>query len=131
MLLVDVKYKKLALSICTLLLFPTLCSSVYINEARATGESGSADVEIQFTLNPTLTATLSSNDIYIHDITPGATRSSNIVTLNVESNNVSGYVVSASTSSTTSDLTQTGTTSKFSSIAADADLRSGLSGRFP
>ncbi|MBR3332064.1 hypothetical protein IKG28_00290 [Candidatus Saccharibacteria bacterium] len=121
MLLVDVKYKKLALSICTLLLFPTLCSSVYINEARAEA-SASTNVNINFTLNQSLSATLSSNDIYIHDITPGATRTSNTVILSIESNNPTGYIVSASTNSNTSDLTGVGTNNKFTSIDDDADL---------
>ncbi|MBR2658371.1 hypothetical protein IKD57_00540 [Candidatus Saccharibacteria bacterium] len=87
----------------------------------AVADGGSAEVEIKFGINPTLTATLSSNDIYIHDITPGAFRSSNTVTLNIESNNLSGYVVSAYTGGNTSDLTQSGVSSKFTSIAANAN----------
>ena len=84
--------------------------------------TSSTSVEIDFTLNQSLTATLSSNDIYIHDISPGAFRNSNTVTLNVESNNPTGYVVSAAVGGNTTDLTKSGTADKFTSIASNADL---------
>ena len=92
-----------------------------------THAEGSSSVELEFTFASTLTTTLSSADIFIHDITPGTSKNSNSVNLNVTTNNITGYVVSASTgdaNNNSSDLIQTGITDKFSSIAASANLES-------
>ena len=51
----------------------------------------SDNVGVNFTFSPSLTVSLSSSDIVINDLTPGSSSDSNIITINVLSNNQNGY----------------------------------------
>ena len=80
------------------------------------------DIDVSFTFNSTISVTLSSANLIIPNLLPGTASDSNIVTVNVKTNNSTGYALSAtvgnSTTFNTRDLKhQTSTiTDKFSSI---------------
>ena len=86
------------------------------------------NVELQFTWNPTIRISLSSADLVIDNLTPGTSSDSNIITVNVGTNNVSGYTLSATAGNTTNASTNlvntVDNTKLFTSLATDASLAS-------
>jgi hypothetical protein len=52
-------------------------------------------VDIKFTFNSTLSISLSSADLLIANLAPGASASSNTITVSVDTNNITGYTLSA------------------------------------
>ena len=63
----------------------------------------------------------------IENLAPGSSSDSNIIDVSVATNNISGYVLTATagnTSHTNTDLTKSGIENKFSSVATNADLAS-------
>ncbi|MBQ9484719.1 hypothetical protein IJU85_01270 [Candidatus Saccharibacteria bacterium] len=52
-------------------------------------------VDIKFTFNSTLSISLSSADLLIANLAPGASASSNTITVSVNTNNITGYTLSA------------------------------------
>ena len=63
----------------------------------------------------------------IDNLAPGSSSDSNIIDVSVATNNISGYVLTATagnTSHTNTDLTKSGIENKFSSVATNADLSS-------
>ena len=53
-----------------------------------------SNTNIQFTLNPTISISV-SDDLAINELSPGIAKDSNIVNVNVATNNVTGYTLSA------------------------------------
>ncbi len=86
------------------------------------------NVELQFTWDPTIRISLSSADLIIDNLTPGTSSDSNIITVNVGTNNVSGYTLSATAGNTTNASTNlvntVDNTKLFTSLATDASLAS-------
>ena len=90
----------------------------------------SQDVGVSFTFNPTIQVTLSSSDLVIPDLAPGTSNDSNIITVNVLTNNISGYTLNATvgngTTFTSRDLKHNNSniTSKFTSVAFGSSIAS-------
>ena len=87
----------------------------------------SSNVGIGFTFNPTLSISLSSNDLVIPNLVPGSMEDSNSINVSVATNAAYGYTLSANVGDdihNNSNLTHTNNTDVFSSIAIDADLAS-------
>ena len=83
-------------------------------------------VDVEFTFNPSISVTV-SGDLVIENLAPGSSSDSNIIDVSVATNNISGYVLTATagnTSHTNTDLTKSGIENKFSSVATNADLSS-------
>ena len=53
------------------------------------------NVDVEFTFNSTLSISLSSADLLIANLAPGASASSNTITVSVNTNNITGYTLSA------------------------------------
>ena len=105
----------------------TLCSSNIFNNSNVSAIDYSSNVGIGFTFNPTLSISLSSNDLVIPNLVPGSTLDSNSINVSVTTNAAYGYTLSATVGDSThnnSDLIHTNSTNIFSSIATDADLPS-------
>ncbi len=86
------------------------------------------NVELQFTWNPTIRISLSSADLIIDNLTPGNSADSNTITINVGTNNMYGYTLSATAGNTTNASTNlvntVDDTKLFTSLATDASLAS-------
>ena len=65
----------------------------------AQGLTYQTTVGVDFTINPTLTVTLSSADLLIESLTPGTSANSNEITVTVTTNAAYGYTLSATTGS--------------------------------
>ncbi|MBR0480009.1 hypothetical protein IJJ49_01960, partial [Candidatus Saccharibacteria bacterium] len=65
----------------------------------AQGLTYQTTVGVDFTINPTLTVTLSSADLLIESLTPGSSANSNEITVTVTTNAAYGYTLSATTGS--------------------------------
>ena len=52
-------------------------------------------VDVEFTLNPAISISLSDDNLVIDNLVPGSSNDSNIITVNVATNASSGYYVSA------------------------------------
>lgn len=82
------------------------------------------NVGINFTFNPTLSVSISS-DLVIPNLTPGTTDTSNEISVNVSTNNVYGYNLYATVGNETynnTNFTHTNNTDVFSSISTTANL---------
>ena len=96
-----------------------ICS---VNKSSALTYSSNA--EVGFTFNPTISLNL-SGDLLINNLSPGSVSDSNVINVNVATNASEGYVLTATsgTSTTNTDLVnQTNSAYKFSSIATNASL---------
>ena len=86
-------------------------------------ESYESSVGLSFTLNPTITLTV-SGDLSINNLSPGDYKDSNIITVTAESNAVSGYTVSSTVGSSSNASTElrkdgTDTTNKFTNLTTN------------
>ncbi|MBR3254107.1 hypothetical protein IKF86_02575 [Candidatus Saccharibacteria bacterium] len=73
---------------------------------------------VQFTFNSSLSVSV-SGDLYIDELAPGSSSDSNIISVDVVTNNISGYNLFATTgsiSNATTNLTHTNNTNIFSSL---------------
>ena len=85
--------KKTIISILTLSI-----SSIAVlssNNSSVSALTYSEDVDVNFTFNTSLTVSLSSSNIVINDLTPGTSDNSNIVDINVVTNNINGYYLTS------------------------------------
>ncbi len=101
----------------------SILSLVYINNTSALDYS--SNVGIGFTFNPTLSISLSSNDLVISNLVPGSMEDSNSINVSVATNASYGYMLSANVGDdihNNSNLTHSNNTNIFSSVATDADL---------
>ena len=99
----------------------------YINDNNVSALDYSSNVGIGFTFNPTLSISLSSNDLIIPNLVPGSTLDSNSINVSVATNAAYGYTLSANVGDdihNNSNLTHTNNTDIFSSIATNANLPS-------
>ena len=64
-------------------------------DCNASALSYSDNIGLNFTFFPSLTVSLSSSDIVINDLTPGSSSDSNIVDINVVTNNINGYYLTS------------------------------------
>ena len=93
----------------------------------------SQDVGVSFTFNPSIQVTLSSSDLIISNLAPGTANDSNIITVNVLTNNATGYTLNATvgngTTFTSRDLKHNNSniTSKFTSVAFGSSIASNTS----
>ncbi len=97
-------------------------SVLFISDSSAL--TYSSNVEVGFTFNPTISLNL-SGDLLINNLSPGSVSDSNVINVNVATNASQGYVLTATsgTSTTNTDLVnQTNSAYKFSSIATNASL---------
>ena len=105
----------------------TLCSSNIFNNSNVSALDYSSNVGIGFTFNPTLSISLSSNDLVIPNLVPGSIEDSNSINVSVATNAAYGYTLSANVGDdihNNSNLTHSNNTDIFSSIATDANLSS-------
>ena len=87
-------------------------------------------VDVSFTFDPTLSISLSSSNISIDSLSPGNYAHSNTVAINVSTNNVYGYTLTAkvgddggvSGTSASSNLVNTSTSTSFTSLASNDNL---------
>ena len=87
-------------------------------------------VDVSFTFDPTLSISLSSSNISIDNLSPGNYAHSNTVAINVSTNNVYGYTLTAkvgdnggaSGTSASSNLVNTSTSTSFTSLASNDNL---------
>lgn len=113
------KVKYTLLTLITLILGGGLIAG----SARALTETREVDVE--FTFDSVLTMSLSSRDLLIDDLVPGGVKNSNEIEITVNTNNASGYKLSATVGDATNnsrDLRHSGGTAAFASIAAGTSL---------
>ena len=85
-----------------------LLASGLIVASGAKGLSYQDNVDVEFTFEPTLSIGLSAQVLKIDNLAPGSSGESNEITVTVNSNNVTGYTLSAnvgSSTNTSSDLT--------------------------
>ena len=59
------------------------------------------DIGVNFTFNKVLSLTLSSNDIHITNLAPGTASDSNVININVLTNSVNGYSLTATVGNST------------------------------
>ncbi|MBQ3433398.1 hypothetical protein IJG22_03865 [Candidatus Saccharibacteria bacterium] len=112
------KYQILVISLIAGLLL-NLVSAV--NFVSALTYQNSVDVE--FTINPSLSINLSANDLIINDLTPGSSSDSNIITVDVATNAGYGYYMSATAGASTTDTNlthSTNTSNVFTNLATNA-----------
>ena len=87
-----------------------------------------SEVDVRFTFNPMLTLSVSSADIIIPNLIPGTSDNSNTVAVTVNTNNISGYSLSATVGNTTNssrNLVHTAlNTNLFSSIDTSSNITS-------
>ena len=99
----------------------TLLVSVFeVSSASALTYQSSTNVE--FTLNPTISITLSDPNLIIDNLTPGSSSDSNIITVDVSTNAGYGYYMSATagTSTGNTDLTnQSSSSAKFTNLSSN------------
>ena len=108
------KTTTLSLTIITLGLLNTITASALTFQNNA---------NVEFTLNPTINITLSSNDLIIDNLAPGSASDSNIITATVSTNAGWGYYLSATanTSGGNTNLThETSSTDVFTSLSSNA-----------
>ena len=78
--------------------------------------------DISFTFNPSIAISLSS-DLVINNLTPGSSADSNVITVSTSTNNITGYVLTASVGNTTNTTTNlVNGNYNFASVATNADL---------
>ena len=111
---------------CTLLILFSLSIAPTTNN-KTSALSYQTDVGVSFTFNPTLSVSISSNDLVISNLTPGTTDTSNEISINVFTNNVYGYNLYATVGNSNysnTNLTHSSSNDTFTSISTTADLSS-------
>ena len=86
---------------------------------------------IDFTINPTISITLSSSSLSIDDLAPGSYADSNIITITASSNAVAGYSLTSTVGVTTNASNElrkdgTNTTNKFTSLTTNQSTLTGF-----
>ena len=112
--------KSLLLTFISLTLLSLLTITLSSHPTSALTYQNETDVE--FTINPTISVSLSSSDIKIEDLAPGSSKDSNIVTVSVSTNAGYGYYLSATagTKTTNTDLANTAdSTYKFTNLSSN------------
>ena len=84
----------------------TLLGLITINN-NVSALSYSSDVNIGFTFNPTISLTISPDNLTIPNLTPGTAAESNTITVNVATNTAYGYNLTANVGSNTANYNTT------------------------
>ena len=115
----------LGLSLVPLMSLATLTTTI-----PASAVTYQSTTDQSFTLNPTITLSLTGGNLSIDNLTPGYSSDSNIVTVNVSTNAGYGYYLSATAGapSTNTDLTHTtATTNTFTNLTSNKPTLSDFS----
>ncbi|MBR3052139.1 hypothetical protein IKG60_00775 [Candidatus Saccharibacteria bacterium] len=115
----------LGLSLVPLMSLATLTTTI-----PASAVTYQSTTDQSFTLNPTITLSLTGGNLSIDNLTPGYSSDSNIVTVNVSTNAGYGYYLSATagTPSTNTNLTHTtATTNTFTNLTSNKPTLSDFS----
>lgn len=86
-----------------------------------------SNVGVNFTFNSTLSLTLDTADIYIESLAPGTVSDSNIITVNVTTNNKLGYTLTSTVGNATynnRNLNLSGSNNNFASVNYGANVAS-------
>lgn len=83
----------------------TTIASGAIADNMASGLSYQDSVDVTFTINPSVSISLSSSDLLIPDLAPGSSSDSNVITVTASSNASAGYKVSSSVGDSTYNTT--------------------------
>lgn len=111
----------------------TLCFSNIFSSNNVSALSYSSDVNIGFTFNPTISLSISPDNLTISDLIPGTAAESNTITVNVATNTAYGYHLTANVGSNTTNYNTTNlvhassATSTLTSNATFASLAYGSS----
>ena len=92
-----------------------------LNITLTSALSYEAKTGVSFTINPSLSLSISSSDLVIDDLTPGTTADSNDITISIVTNAAYGYTLSA-TVDNNNLVRSDNVDSVFSSISTDASL---------
>ena len=82
----------------------TLCAIAAISGIGVSNTSAltyQKSTDVKFTINPSVSITLSSSDLVINDLAPNSNADSNIINVKVESNNSTGYTLKSSVGNST------------------------------
>ena len=112
------------------ILFISLIVATAIFSASTSALTYQDSVDVSFTFDPTLSISLSSNNISIDNLLPGNYAHSNTITINVSTNNVYGYTLTAKVgedgggvgTSASSDLVNNLSTTPFTSLSPNDRL---------
>lgn len=114
----------LSYSIIILFTIPFIITAATSNQVAALTYRDT--VNLQFTWNPAINISLSSADLVISNLTPGTSADSNVITINVGTNNSYGYILSATvgnaTNASTNLVNTTDNTKLFTSLATTDSL---------
>ena len=98
--------------------------------SNASALTYSQDVPVSFTFNRSISVSVSS-DLHIYNLTPGMAADSNVITVSVATNNITGYVLTASVGNSTHSNPSYNNTnlnhtngSTFTTVATNASLAS-------
>ena len=109
-----------------LILMIALFGSVMITGAEASALGYQNNVGVSFTFEPVLAINLSSNALIIPNLTPGSSAYSNTITINVATNNIAGYTLSAKVGDgntyTNDKLTNASSSTVFDNLSSSSNL---------
>ena len=92
----------------------------------ASGLGYQNNVGVSFTFEPVLAINLSSNALIIPNLTPGSSAYSNTITINVATNNITGYTLSAKVGDgntyTNDKLTNASSSTVFNNLSSSSNL---------
>ena len=100
---------KVSLIITTVTLLSIYGINLYSNTNNTAALEYTTNYGVNFTLRPSINVSLSSSDLVITDLLPNTSSDSNVITINVASNNSTGYVLNSSVGS--NSITGTNNTS--------------------
>ncbi|MDO4612340.1 MAG: hypothetical protein Q4B29_02700 [Candidatus Saccharibacteria bacterium] len=113
-----IKVKHIPFALAAVLLGAILTTGVW-------AATETAETEVQFTFNSTLTMSLSSADLLIDGLVPGGVKNSNEIDIQVGTNNLAGYSLSATVGNATyntRDFMHTNGMAAFNSIDVGSSL---------
>ena len=98
-----------------------LLCHIFINTITVSALTYQNSVNVEFTINPTISISLSSPDLIIDNLTPGSSSDSNIITVDVSTNAGYGYYMSATAGTSTGNTNLSSTTSSivFTNLSAN------------
>ena len=106
-----------------------LLCHIFINTITVSALTYQNSVNVEFTINPTISISLSSPDLIIDNLTPGSSSDSNIITVDVSTNAGYGYYMSATAGTSTGNTNLTSTTS--SSVFTNLSTNTASLNAFP
>lgn len=118
------KVKSIFSVVAILAIWAVLIQGVATTDVFALGYQSSVDLE--FTFEPVLAISLSSADLLISNLAPGASAYSNTISVNVSTNNIAGYTLSAKVGDgntyTNDKLTNASSSTVFDNLSSSSNL---------